>query len=119
MRRFVRRAYLHVFAALVPLGLLVFAARPLLLLLGQLRGSFLDYLPSVEVFAILYLGNLLSVASVPMQTALYAMRLPHGRGSDLATTMQHFIEEVRVSVPAYIENEENQNRLRTVSEEAG
>ena len=46
-----------------------------------------------------------------------AMRLPAGRGRELAAAMQDFIEEIRVSVPTFLENEENQNRLRAIDEE--
>jgi len=77
LRRFVRRAYVHIVWALIPLASLVFLARPVLMLLGKLRPSFLDYLPSLEIFIVLYLGNLLSVASIPMSAALYAMQMPH------------------------------------------
>ena len=46
-----------------------------------------------------------------------AMRLPPARGHELATAMENFIEEIRASVPAYLENEENQTRLRVIEEE--
>lgn len=46
-----------------------------------------------------------------------AMRLPAGRGQELADAMAEFIDDVRTSVPAYIGNEENQNRLRSIRDE--
>lgn len=77
LRRFVARSYLHLAWLIVPLMSLVFVARPLLLLLGELRPSFLAYLPALEPFVILYMGSLFAVASIPMQAAIYAMRMPH------------------------------------------
>lgn len=46
-----------------------------------------------------------------------ALRLPAGRGQDLADAMVEFTDDVRTSVPAFIANEENQNRLRSIHEE--
>jgi O-antigen/teichoic acid export membrane protein len=77
LRRFVRRSYLHLAWLLVVLAPLVFLAEPFLRLLGMIKESYLDYLPCLPIFTVLYLGNLLAVASIPMQTALYSMRVPH------------------------------------------
>jgi len=76
LRRLVLRSYLNLMVLLVPMALLVFAARPFLEFLGRINASYLAYLPSLPIFTILYLGALFSVASVPIQTALYAMNLP-------------------------------------------
>ncbi len=46
-----------------------------------------------------------------------ALRIPSGRGRELASTMEQFVEDIRASVPAFLENEENQSRLRAVQEE--
>lgn len=45
-----------------------------------------------------------------------AMRLPSGRGEQLAEAMQRFVEDVREAIPALFENEENQNRFRALEE---
>ena len=45
-----------------------------------------------------------------------AMRLPTGRGVQLDQAMQRFVEDVREAIPALFENEENQNRFRTLEE---
>jgi O-antigen/teichoic acid export membrane protein len=76
LRGFVKKSYLHLAALLVPLALLMFLAKPFLLLLGHFKPSYLDYLGSLEIFMILYAGSLFSVALIPINTALYAMRLP-------------------------------------------
>ena len=76
LRRFVLRSYRHLLPLLIPFALLGFAARPFLLLLSYFKSSYLEYLPSVDVFAILYAGALFSVAAIPMQAALYALRRP-------------------------------------------
>ena len=46
-----------------------------------------------------------------------AMRLPPGQGRRLADAMDKFIAEVRESVPAFLEAEENQNRIRAIEED--
>lgn len=46
-----------------------------------------------------------------------AMHLPPGRGQALAEAMDRFIDEVRESVPAFLEAEENQNRIRAIEED--
>ena len=38
--------------------------------------SYLEYLPSIPVFMILYSGALFSVASIPIRTVLYALEIP-------------------------------------------
>lgn len=77
LRAFVRRSYLHLLFILPPLGLLLFLAEPLLRLLGRLHAPYLEYLPALDVFAILYVGTLFSVAAIPIQTTLYALHEPH------------------------------------------
>jgi O-antigen/teichoic acid export membrane protein len=57
--------------------LLVFAAEPLILLLAWVKESYLEFLPAAAVFKPLFLAGLVSVATIPIQTALYAARLPH------------------------------------------
>ncbi len=76
LRRFVGRAYRHLALVLVPAACLPLAARPLLELLGAFRASYLEYLPSLPIFAILYYGALFSLLSVPMSTAIYSMNAP-------------------------------------------
>jgi O-antigen/teichoic acid export membrane protein len=76
LRRFVKRSYRHLLLLLIPLALLLFAARPFLLGLGRLDAAYLAYLPSLKIFAILYGGALFTVAAIPMRTALYSMNLP-------------------------------------------
>ncbi|MEX0922488.1 MAG: ATP-binding protein [Rhodovibrionaceae bacterium] len=46
-----------------------------------------------------------------------AMRLPSGRGVQLSQAMQRFVEDVREAIPALFENEDNQNRFRSLEEE--
>ncbi len=46
-----------------------------------------------------------------------ALRLPPGRGKELALAMQGFIEEVHQSVPAFLESDEAQNQLRAMQED--
>jgi len=46
-----------------------------------------------------------------------ALRIPPGRGKDLALAMEGFIEEVRDSVPAFLESDETQNQLRAIQED--
>ena len=75
--RFVKRAYLHLVPLLIPLVLLVFAAEPLILLLAWVKESYLEFLPAAAAFKPLFLAGLVSVATIPIQTALYAARLPH------------------------------------------
>ncbi len=75
--RFVKRAYLYLVPLLIPLVLLIFAAEPLILLLAWVKESYLAYLPSVATFKLLFLSGLISVATIPIQTALYAAKLPH------------------------------------------
>ncbi len=75
--RFVKRAYLYLVPLLIPLVLLIFAAEPLILLLAWVKESYLAYLPSVPTFKLLFLSGLISVATIPIQTALYAAKLPH------------------------------------------
>jgi O-antigen/teichoic acid export membrane protein len=76
LRRFVRRSYKHLLLLAVPAALPFFLARPFMLLLGMIRESYLEYLPSLSVFTILYAGALFSIAGIPMQTAVYSMKLP-------------------------------------------
>jgi O-antigen/teichoic acid export membrane protein len=76
LRRFVLRSYRHLIPLLIPFALLALAARPFLLGLAYFKASYLEYLPSLNVFTVLYAAALFSVAVIPMQAALYAMRLP-------------------------------------------
>lgn len=46
-----------------------------------------------------------------------AIRLPPGRGRELASAMSHLVEDVRGSVPGLFEHEENQRRFHEVQEE--
>ncbi len=45
------------------------------------------------------------------------LRLPTGRGKELADAMAHLIEDVRGGVPSLFEREENQRRLHDIQEE--
>jgi len=76
LRGFVGRSYRHLLLLLIPAMLLPLAAKPMLLMLGSFKASYLEYLPSLPIFAILYFGALFTIASIPFQTALYAMKLP-------------------------------------------
>ena len=76
LRRFVVKSYLHLAVLLVPLVLLMFLARPFLEVLAYFKSSYREYFDSLGIFMILYVGGLFSVASIPINTALYAMRLP-------------------------------------------
>ncbi len=76
LRRFVNKAHRHLLLLLVPLALLGFAAKPFIMVLGAIKASYLAYLPSLSVFAILYAGALFSVASVPIRTVLYSLERP-------------------------------------------
>jgi len=76
LRRFVNKAHRHLLLLLVPLALLGFAAKPFILMLGTIKTSYLEYLPSLGVFAVLYAGALFSVASVPIRTVLYSLERP-------------------------------------------
>ena len=46
-----------------------------------------------------------------------ALRIPPGRGKELTLAMEGFVEEVRVSVPAFLESDETQNQLRAIQED--
>jgi O-antigen/teichoic acid export membrane protein len=76
LRRFVQRSYLHLSLLIGPLALLMLVTRPALLLLGRFEPRYLEFLPSLGVFYVLYSGALLSLAAIPIQTALYALRRP-------------------------------------------
>lgn len=77
MRGFVRRCYRNLALLAIPLLLPFFLFKPFLMLLGMIKQSYLAYLPSYEAFVILYAAGLLSLAIIPMRSALYAMELPH------------------------------------------
>lgn len=47
----------------------------------------------------------------------FALRLPSGKGRELATAMTRLIEDVRSAVPTVFEREENQRRLRDIQDE--
>ncbi|RMF07730.1 MAG: ATP-binding protein [Alphaproteobacteria bacterium] len=46
-----------------------------------------------------------------------AIRLPNGRGKELAEAMARLVEDVRGAVPSLFEREENQRRLQEIQEE--
>ena len=46
-----------------------------------------------------------------------ALRIPPGRGKELAVAMEGFVDEVRESVPAFLESDETQNQLRVIQED--
>lgn len=77
MKALLIKSYKHIVIFIVPIGLLVFLAEPLIQLLGIVLPRFLDYLPAVPVFMILYLGSLFAIAALPMQSVLYALGAPH------------------------------------------
>ncbi len=54
----------------------VFLAEYVILLLGMIKPSYLEYLPALEVFRILYAAGLFSVISIPMKAVCYALHLP-------------------------------------------
>jgi len=74
---FVRRSYRHLLYMLVPLAALMLLAKHLIYGLAFFKSSYIEYLPSLSVFVILYTGALFSLAAIPMKTALYALNLPH------------------------------------------
>lgn len=76
LQRFVRRSYRHLVLLMIPLALFLLAARPALLVLGWFHAGYLDYLPSLRVFYLLYSGALLSIVAIPIKTAMYALRVP-------------------------------------------
>lgn len=75
LRGFVTRCYRNLALLIVPLILPIFLFKPFLLLLGRVRVGYLEFLPSYEVFVILYASGLLSLAIIPMRSALYALEL--------------------------------------------
>jgi O-antigen/teichoic acid export membrane protein len=77
LKIFVRRAYMNMVILLIPLTLPLFLAKPFFLMLGHVKSSYLQYLPSLEVFVILYVGGLFAIAVMPMRTVLYAMGKPY------------------------------------------
>jgi len=77
LRAFLKRSYVKMPLLLLPMALFLPAIEPATRLLGRLSPGYLEYLPSVPICALLYVGSLFSVAAVPMQTALYALRRPH------------------------------------------
>lgn len=77
LKRFLKRAYRNLVLLIVPLFCLMFLAKPFLIyFLAYFKESYLEYVPALPIFYILYSGALFSIASLPMRTALYAMRLP-------------------------------------------
>lgn len=74
--RFVRRGYLHLLPLLAVLSLLLFTAEPFILFLAWIKPSYIEYLPSVNTFKVLYVSGLVSIATLPIQIALYAAKLP-------------------------------------------
>jgi O-antigen/teichoic acid export membrane protein len=77
LKQFVRNAYKHLLILLIPLTIPLFLVKPFILMLGHVKVSYLQYLPSLEVFVILYVGGLFAVAAIPMRAVLYAMGRPH------------------------------------------
>ncbi|MBN2498628.1 MAG: oligosaccharide flippase family protein [Deltaproteobacteria bacterium] len=73
---FLARAYRTVAVLLIPVALLALLARPLLQLLGWIKASYLDYLPSLSIFYLLLLGGLFSLAAIPLRSVLYALERP-------------------------------------------
>ncbi len=76
LRGFVRRCYRNLAWLLVPLTIPLFLFRPFVTLLGRLHPVYLEYLPSANVFVVLYATGLLSLAMIPLRSALYALERP-------------------------------------------
>jgi O-antigen/teichoic acid export membrane protein len=76
LKGFVRRCYRNLAVLVVPLILPVFLFKPFLLLLARFKADYIEFLPSFGVFVILYAAGLLSLAIIPMRSALYALELP-------------------------------------------
>lgn len=76
LRGFVKRCYRNLAWLAVPLVLPAFLFKPFLLLLSRVKPTYLAYLPSFDVFVLLYLAGLVSLAIIPIRSALYAMELP-------------------------------------------
>jgi O-antigen/teichoic acid export membrane protein len=98
---FVKRAYLHLVPVLAVLAFLVFAAEPFILILGWIRESYLEYLPSAAAFKLLYISGLVSVATIPIQTALYAAKLPQMETYVELSTVVILIGGSLVLIPRY------------------
>ncbi|MCP4317707.1 MAG: AAA family ATPase [Hyphomicrobiales bacterium] len=47
----------------------------------------------------------------------HALRLPPGRGVELAEAMSRFVEDIQETVPALFESEENQTRFQAIQDE--
>ncbi len=75
LRGFVKRCYRNLALLIVPLILPVFLFKPFLTLLGRVKVGYLEFLPSYEVFVILYVSGLLTLVIIPMRSALYALEL--------------------------------------------
>jgi len=99
--RFVKRAYLHLLPLLAALVLLVFAAEPFILLLAWIKESYIAYLPSVGTFKVLYISGLISVATIPIQTALYAAKLPQLETTVELATVAILIGGSVILIPRY------------------
>jgi len=76
LKGFVKRCYRNLAVLMVPLILPIFLFKPFLLLLARIKADYIEFLPSFDVFVILYAAGLLSLAIIPMRSALYALELP-------------------------------------------
>lgn len=77
LKRFVGKAYKNMIIWFIPMGTPLFLMKPFILMLGRIKSGYLQYLPSYEVFVILYVAGLFSMAVLPMRTVLYAVDRPH------------------------------------------
>lgn len=76
LKRFVKKAYKGLSLLILPLILPFFFIKYVILLLGMIKPSYLDYLPALDVFRILYAAGLFSIISIPMKAVCYALHLP-------------------------------------------
>jgi len=81
LRQFLAATYRRLLPLLALLSLAVFGARPLVVAAGTVIPGYLEYLPALRVFAILYVGNLVSAAGAPMLAVLYALGRPRAEAT--------------------------------------
>lgn len=76
LAQFIRKAYRRMMLVLPLLIVPLFLVESFIRVLGSVRSSYLEYLPSLEVFTILYIAALISLMALPMRIAYYAIQRP-------------------------------------------
>jgi O-antigen/teichoic acid export membrane protein len=92
LRKFLKIAYAKLVFLILPLIGLMFLVKPLFMVLCHFMESYRAYEPALTVFYILYTGALFSIASFPMRTALYAVKMPH-----IETVMELFMLVIAIA----------------------